>query len=377
LAGLACSDRDDDPSSTNSLAFAPDVADETGTLYEHCVRAVEHGLRFGAHELPLMGTGDWNDGMNRIGADGNGESVWLGWFLLACLRQLADLAETRRDTERATRFRDQAEKLRAAIEQHGWDGAWYRRAYFDDGTPLGSAQNDECQIDSIAQTWAVLSEAGDPDRARQALAAVWERLVRPADALVLLFAPPFDKGALQPGYIKGYVPGVRENGGQYTHAAAWAVHAAALSGDGQCAVELLELLNPIRHTATADRVALYRVEPYVVAGDVYSEPPHTGRGGWTWYTGSAAWLYRAVLEAVLGLRLRGSRLELNPCVSPAWSSFAVTLRYRTATYEITFENPGAVQRGVRTLEVDGQPQPGRTIDLADDGRGHEVRVVLG
>ncbi len=307
----------------------PEQAEKSGTLYEHCLRALEHGLRFGAHGLPLMGTGDWNDAMNRVGAGGKGESVWLGWFLIACLRRFADVAEARGDAGRAVSFRGRAETLREAIEQHAWDGAWYRRAYFDDGTPLGSAQNDECQIDSIAQTWAVLSGAGDASRARQALASLWERLVRPADGLVLLFTPPFDKGSLQPGYVKGYIPGIRENGGQYTHAAAWAVYAAARAGDGDRAAELINLMNPVRHTATPELVARYRVEPYVVAADVYSEPPHTGRGGWTWYTGSAAWLYRAVVEAVLGVRLRGNRLELEPCVSAAWSSFAITLKPRS------------------------------------------------
>jgi hypothetical protein len=324
-----------------------------------------------------MGTGDWNDGMNKVGAGGQGESVWVGWFLLTCLRQFAEVAQRRGERDRAGHYRAQAERLRVAIEEQGWDGRWYRRAYFDDGTPLGSQQNEECRIDSLVQSWAVLSGAADPERARQGMAAVDEQLVRRDDKLILLFTPPFDQGTLQPGYIKGYVPGIRENGGQYTHAAIWVVQATAQLGQGTQAVELFDLLNPIHHAAKAEDVGRYRVEPYVVAADVYSQPPHTGRGGWTWYTGSAGWLYRVGLEAILGFGLRGSRLVLNPCIARQWPGFEITYRYRSATYHITVDNPHGVECGVRSVTVDGQARPGAVVELADDGRRHEVRVVLG
>ena len=355
----------------------PEVSDVTGTVYEHCVRALEYGLRLGPHGLPLMGTGDWNDGMNQVGAGGQGESVWNGWFMLATLREFAALAEQRGDAARAAWCRERAEALRVALEEHAWDGGWYRRAYFDDGTPLGSSQNDECQIDSIAQSWAVISGAGDPERARQAMAAVEDHLVRDADQMILLFSPPFDRGSLEPGYIKGYVPGIRENGGQYTHAATWVVLATALLGRGERALELFALLNPVRHATTAEGVARYMVEPYVMAADVYGAPPHTGRGGWTWYTGSASWLYRVGLEAILGFRLRGDRLRIEPCVAPDWPRYELTYRHHSATYHIVVENAAGTGRGVRAVTVDAHAVPDGEIPLVDDGKAHAVRVELG
>jgi cyclic beta-1,2-glucan synthetase len=355
----------------------PERAQESGTLYDHCVRALEHGQRFGAHGLPLMGTGDWNDGMNKVGAGGKGETVWGAWFLFSCLARFADVAQGRGDADRAAACRQQAERLRQAIEASAWDGAWYRRAYFDDGTPLGSAQNDECQIDSIAQSWAVISGAAEATRARQAMASVAERLVRRADRLILLFTPPFDHGKLEPGYIKGYVPGIRENGGQYTHAATWTVLAAALLGQGTLAGRWFDLINPVRHGATPDGVARYRVEPYVMAGDVYGAPPHTGRGGWTWYTGSASWMFRVAVEAMLGLHRRGDRLAIEPCIPAQWDAFELTYRYRSATYHLAVENHSAVERGVRRVTLDDQPCDAHNIPLLDDGRTHEVRVILG
>jgi cyclic beta-1,2-glucan synthetase len=354
-----------------------EFAGVSGTLYDHCVRALEHGLRFGPHGLPLMGTGDWNDGMNRVGAGGRGETVWGGWLLLTCLRRFADLAEARGETARAASWREQAGRVHAAIEEHAWDGAWYRRAYFDDGKPLGSAADQECRIDSLSQSWAVLSGAAAPDRARRAMAAVDEYLVRRADRLILLFTPPFDRGPLQPGYVKGYVPGIRENGGQYTHAAAWVVQAAALLGQGTHAAELFGLLNPVRHANTPEGVARYRIEPYVVAGDVYGAPPHTGRGGWSWYTGSASWLFRAAVETILGLRLRGSRLDLAPRIPGAWPCYEITLHYRSSIYHITVENPHGAGHGVAGVLLDGAPAQGNSVHLEDDGRAHAVRVTLG
>ena len=353
----------------------PGQAEEAGTLYDHCVRSLKNGLRFGSHGLPLMGTGDWNDGMNKVGAEGKGESVWNAWFLLSCLRRFAELAEVRGDHEWAATCRAEADRLRQAVEENAWDGHWYRRAYFDDGTPLGSAQNEECQIDSIAQSWGVISGEADPARATEAMAAVVERLVKRDPGLILLFTPPFDSGPLQPGYIKGYVPGIRENGGQYTHAAAWVVQAAALLGQGDLAAELFALVNPIRHGSTPAGVEKYKVEPYVVAGDVYGGA-NAGRGGWTWYTGSASWLYRVALEAMLGLRLRGDRLALAPCVPRGWPSFEITYRYRSATYHITVVNGGSGRR-VAGVNVDGQLVEGGWVVLTDDGRRHEVRVLLG
>lgn len=354
----------------------PAIASESGTLYEHCLLTFERGMRLGAHGLPLMGTGDWNDGMNRVGAGGKGESVWDAWFLITILGRFAGLAEARGETDRAERCREQAEALRLAIETEAWDGAWYRRAYFDNGTPLGSAQNDECQIDSIAQTWAVISTAADPARAAQALAEVDERLVRAEDGLILLFTPPFDTGSLEPGYIKGYVPGIRENGGQYTHAAIWVALAAALQGRGDRAGELFGLLNPVNHALNPEAVARYKVEPYVVAADVYGLPPHTGRGGWTWYTGSAAWLYRVGLESILGFQLRGDHLEIDPCIPSHWPEFEIRYRRGSSTYRIRVLNPERVQKGVRRMTLDGQAVTG-ALPLIDDGQEHEVGVELG
>jgi cyclic beta-1,2-glucan synthetase len=315
--------------------------------------------------------------MNRVGAEGRGESVWNCWFLIAALRDFAAVAEARDDSERAASCRGRIEALRSAVEAHAWDGRWYRRAYFDDGTPLGSSANDECQIDSIAQSWATISGVADPERSRQALDSVDEKLVRQDDGLILLFTPPFDKGKLQPGYIKGYVPGVRENGGQYTHAATWVVLAAALQGRGKRAVELFDLLNPVRHATDAGSVGRYKVEPYVVAADIYGRPPHTGRGGWTWYTGSASWLFRVGLEAILGFHLRGDRLAIGPRIPGEWPGFEIAYRRGSATYRIAVENPDGVERGVRSATLDGQPTDPVAIPLVDDGREHQVTITMG
>ncbi len=357
--------------------FEPRVSQERGTIFEHCVRALDRSLAVGAHGLPLMGTGDWNDGMNRVGAAGKGESIWLGWFLHAVLTRWAALAEGR-DPERAGTWRRHARDLEVSLERDGWDGEWYRRAYFDDGTPLGSVLDDVCRIDSIAQSWSVLSGVASDDRGRRAMAATDKHLVRRGDRLVVLLTPPFDGTALEPGYVKGYPPGVRENGGQYTHAALWAVMAFAALGDGDTAAEMFAMLNPINHGSSPAGIARYRVEPYVVAADVYAEPPHVGRGGWTWYTGSAAWMYRAGLESILGLRVRGQRLVVDPCIPRAWPGFTLTFRHHSARYTIAVENPRGVSRGVASVELDGVPLDDPAgIPLAADGKTHRVRVVLG
>jgi cyclic beta-1,2-glucan synthetase len=323
-----------------------------------------------------MGTGDWNDGMSLVGAGGKGESVWLAWFLVSLLPAFADIAAQRGDSERADEYRRHATALKSAVES-AWDGEWYRRAYFDDGTPLGSKENSECQIDAIAQSWAALSGAGDPARARQAMEAVDQRLVRRDDRLVLLLTPPFDHMTPSPGYIQGYLPGVRENGGQYTHAALWNVLAFAKLGDGDRAFELFSMLNPVNHTRTSDEVQRYRAEPYVVAADVYSAPQHTGRGGWTWYTGSAGWMYRIGIEALLGISLRKGALHIDPCIPKDWPRYEVTFKSSHTPYHIVVENPEGVSRGVRLIEVDGKDCSGEDIPLSDDGVEHSVRVVLG
>ena len=358
--------------------FQPRVSETKASVFEHCARAIDRSLGVGVHGLPLMGAGDWNDGMNLVGAGGKGESVWLGWFLHSVLHAFAPLADARGECKRAETWRLHMTPLKAALEQQGWDGDWYLRAYFDDGTPLGSAKNDECKIDSIAQTWSVISGAADPGRAQRAMASLYDRLVRNRDGLILLLAPPFDRSALDPGYIKGYVPGIRENGGQYTHAATWVVLASAMLGDGDRAGEAFRMLNPINHTRSRADVQRYKVEPYVVAGDVYSQPPHVGRGGWTWYTGSAGWLYRVGLEAILGFRLHGTMLSIDPCLPRNWPNFSITFRYHSSVYQIRVENPSRVTRGVALMHIDGRLIAGRVdVSLSDDGGEHKILVVMG
>jgi cyclic beta-1,2-glucan synthetase len=354
-------------------------SDERATLFEHCARALDRSLAVGRHGLPLIGEGDWNDGLNRVGAGGQGESIWLGWFLYATIANFVAFADQRSQHDRAAFWRQHATSLRDAIEREGWDGDWYRRGYFDDGTPLGSASSSECRIDSIAQSWGVISGAAEPARVARAMAAVDENLILRDDGLALLFTPPFDQTTLDPGYIKGYPPGIRENGGQYTHAAIWSVQAFAKLGVGDKAAELLSLLNPINQARTWAAAQRYKVEPYVVCADVYSVPPHVGRGGWTWYTGSAGWMYRAGLESILGLTVERATLRLDPCVPRAWRDFEIAFRHQTTRYEVSVDNHAGVCRGIARLELDGQVLPhGSThITLVDDGGTHCVRVILG
>ena len=376
----------------------PTRSGQSASLYQHCVRAIEHGLRFGAHGLPLMGSCDWNDGMDKIGNQGRGESVWLGFFLYDVLQQFAELANTRDDAAFAEKCRDQAKTLRASIEKHGWDGQWYRRAYFDDGTPLGSHVNAECRIDAVSQSWAVLSGAGGPERCARAMQAVDAHLVHRKHGLIQLLDPPFDKAGMDPGYIRGYVPGVRENGGQYTHSAIWTVMAFAKLGRHDTAWELLDMINPVNHGRTPDQVATYKVEPYVVAADVYARPPHTGRGGWTWYTGSAGWMYRLMVETLLGLDVRGDMLRIAPRLRTGWDTYTMRYRHGSAVYLITVRRgPGAppdlndaamgaplplfeaagCMPGTTRLVLDGVVQDGGGVVMVDDGREHEVEVIVG
>jgi cyclic beta-1,2-glucan synthetase len=343
------------------------------TLYEHGCRALEQAATHGRHGLPLMGTGDWNDGMNRVGIHGKGESVWLGWFLAASLKAFAELGRERDDDERADRFDQQAEAYRAAIEAEAWDGEWYRRAYYDDGTPLGSQQNKECRLDAIAQSWAVLTGLGDPARAEQAMSAVEKHLIKEEERLILLFTPPFDQTRKDPGYIKGYLPGIRENGGQYTHAALWSIWAFAELGQSEKAEALFRLINPILRADTPEKVAHYVVEPYVISADVYGVPPHEGRGGWTWYTGSSGWMYRLGLEGILGLHRRGNSLQIRPQIPPSWPGFKAVYRFGRSAYHIQVEN---AQGDKTQVWLDGKKLPAPDIPLQDDGREHEVVICL-
>jgi cellobiose phosphorylase len=353
----------------------PSRSQEAASLYNHCVRAILRGLRFGEHGLPFIGSGDWNDGMNLVGEHGKGESVWLGFFLYEVLMQFTKVARMRGDISFAERCEREAAELRRNIEEHGWDGEWYRRAYFDDGSPLGSASNPECRIDSISQSWSVLSGAGEAVRARLAMEAVDQRLVRREHALIQLLDPPFDKSELNPGYIKGYVPGVRENGGQYTHGAIWAAMAFAALGDSERTWELLSMINPVNHARFPEGIAIYKVEPYVVAADVYALSPHTGRGGWTWYTGSAGWMYRLIVESLLGLRLEVDKLRFTPCLLADWQGFTMHYRYRETVYHIAVQRTPA-GKGETIVTVDGVEQPDMTIPLIDDHQEHAVEVRI-
>jgi cyclic beta-1,2-glucan synthetase len=332
----------------------------------------------GPHNLPLIGTGDWNDGLNRVGIEGRGESIWLGWFLCEVLNRFAELCDRRGNGELAAGYRQRAADYQQALETNTWDGKWYLRAYYDDGTPLGSAQNRECQIDSIAQSWAVLSGAGKPERAAQAMQSVSERLVRAKDQLILLLTPPFDKTSRDPGYIKGYLPGTRENGGQYTHAALWSVWAYTRLGAGDTALQLFQLLNPISHAAGPEETAQYKVEPYVVAADVYSVPPLVGRGGWTWYTGSSGWMYRLGIEAILGLHQLGQEyFMVDPCIPKDWPDFQIVYRDGETVYEIHVENPDHIQKGIKQVYLDGTLLPEKKIARQNDGQRHTIKVVMG
>jgi N,N'-diacetylchitobiose phosphorylase len=363
------------------------VPRDSGTsadVYEHCCLAIDRSLVRGVHGLPLFGTGDWNDGMNRVGREGRGESVWMGFFLCMILGDFAPLCERRGDHERAERYLRFRDQMRVSLNDGGWDGEWYRRAYYDNGEPMGSKSSDECRIDGLAQAWAVLSKAAPAERAKQSMDAVLRDLVSERDGLIRLLTPAFQDTPNDPGYIKGYVRGVRENGGQYTHAALWVVRAFAELGRRDLAAPLLAMLSPVSHTSDPEHLDVYKTEPYVIVADVYSEAPHVGRGGWTWYTGSAGWMLRVAIESVLGIKLvRGDTLRIQPCVPAGWPEFRV--RYRVpgekTVYEITVRNPGGTAGPVARATLDEQPvgvqQGTAVIPLARDGATHRIDIELG
>jgi cyclic beta-1,2-glucan synthetase len=325
----------------------------------------------------LIGTGDWNDALNQVGVGGKGESVWLAWFLCDVLERFAKICDQLGDGETAENYRSRSRDYAAAVELNAWDGAWYRRAYYDDGFPLGSLKDTECQIDAIAQSWSVLSGAGNLERSRVAMQSVLERLVLPQDRLSLLFTPAFDKTEHDPGYIKGYLPGIRENGGQYTHAAIWTAWAFAQLGEGKGAGELFDMLNPIFHSDTEEKAAEYRVEPYVMCADIYSRPPYLHRGGWTWYTGSAAWMYRLGLTELLGFKKTGNSLQIDPVIPPAWDGFEILYQFGRSSYQIKVSNPTHVARHVQQVKLDGKLLELNDIPLVDDGQEHRVEVTMG
>jgi len=356
--------------------FTPIKSQEKASIYEHCIKAIEHSLKFGEHGIPLMGSGDWNDGMNTVGNKGKGESVWLGWFLFSILQKFIPICKFKLDYELAGKYQEISKKIIKAIEENAWDGEWYKRAYFDDGTPLGSSINPECKIDSLAQTWGIISNGANYNRALIAMKSVENYLINKEAGIIMLFTPPFDKSNLNPGYIKGYVPGVRENGGQYTHAATWVIYAYALLGDGDKAVELYNMINPINHSRTQFEVSKYKVEPYVMAADVYTVEPHVGRGGWTWYTGSSSWMYKVGLEEILGFKKNGDKLIIDPCIPKSWTQYSITYKYKSSTYKIIVKNPNSKNKGVSKIIIDNNVSENNIINLNDDGKIHQVEVIM-
>ena len=355
----------------------PVVSHVSASVYEHCIRAIEISLKFGEHGIPLMGSGDWNDGMNTVGNKGKGESIWLGWFLYSTLNKFKNICLKKGDIQRAEHYEESARQISEAIDKNAWDGSWYRRAYFDNGTPLGSIENSECKIDSISQSWSVISGAGKPERIAAAMNSLENYLIDKDEGLIKLLTPPFENSELEPGYIKGYVPGVRENGGQYTHASAWAILAFALMGEGDKAWYLFEMINPINHSRTHIEYSKYKVEPYVMAADIYAVHPHTGRGGWTWYTGSAGWVYKVGLENILGFKKLGNTLKIDPCIPRKWDEFKINYKYMNTMYEITVKNPHSVNRGVAKTILDGRLLEDNIIPLTDDSKKHNVEIIMG
>jgi len=360
----------------HSVYDLPNRSAVSGTLYDHCIKAMEYGFQFGSHGLPLIGSGDWNDGMDRIGIEGRGESVWLGWFLLDTIRKFIPVMELKTDAIRLQRYKEIAATLRHNLNEQAWDGDWFRRAYFDDGTPLGSKENEECKIDAIAQSWAILSGGGDAEKSKTGLEQAGKYLIRKEEKIIQLLDPPFDHSKLNPGYIKGYVPGVRENGGQYTHAAIWMIMAYAVLREKEKMWELLNMINPINHSSDKEFMQLYKVEPYVVAADIYATPNHKGRGGWTWYTGSAGWMYQLILEYVFGLQRHADYLILNPCLPLHWETAIIRYRYKRSVYVINM-NQQSHEHDQLSVIVDELQLENNRIQLIDDGKEHNVEVMIG
>ena len=355
----------------------PKNGEKTGSVYNHCLQAIKNGFHFGVHGLPLMGTGDWNDGMNRVGSQGTGESIWLAWFLLDILKKWVSICEGMKDMEHGILFQKQYKKIKKAVEEFGWDGEWYRRAYFDNGLKLGSRENQECKIDSLAQSWAVLSEAGNMERAKQAMSAVDEYLVDRKAGIIKLLTPPFGEGELEPGYIKGYLPGIRENGGQYTHAATWVVGAFAKLGEGEKAMELFSMLNPIHHSDSKEIMDIYQTEPYCMTADVYGVDPYLGKGGWSWYTGAASWMYQVGLQQILGFQKKGDTLFIDPCIPKSWSEFTILYKYLETVYEIEVKNPEGIEKGVKRILQNETELCNKAIQLMNDKKNHQIVVFMG
>ncbi len=346
------------------------------TVYEHCIRAIDQGLKFGIHGIPLMGGGDWNDGMNLVGVNGKGESIWLGWFMYCVLHRMIPVCNKMGDGQRAEDYKTKADAIIEAIEKEAWDGSWYRRAYFDDGAPLGSIENDECKIDSLSQSWAAITGAAKNTRVEEAMDAVEKYLVDRRNGLIKLLTPPFYDSELNPGYIKGYLPGVRENGGQYTHAATWVIYAFSRLGNGERAWELFNMINPVNHARTKNESMTYKVEPYVMAADVYAVYPNEGRGGWTWYTGAAGWMYRIGMDHLLGIKKQGNSILLDPCIPQSMNEYSVRYVYESSVYNITVKNPGHKNTTVQRITMDGKTKETNRIELVDDGRTHQVEAVM-
>ncbi|MBN8550850.1 MAG: hypothetical protein J0M12_16160, partial [Deltaproteobacteria bacterium] len=355
----------------------PTISGRRGTIYEHCLIAIDKGLTSGPHGLPLMGGGDWNDGMNEVGRHAKGESIWLGWFIIDVLKRFLPIVRDRRDNYRAQLFEKNIAGIAAAIEASAWDGEWYVRAFYDDGSPLGSSRNTECRIDSIAQSWSVLSGAGSPEHQKQAMASAMKHLVRRDASIVQLLTPAFDSSPQDPGYIKGYLPGIRENGGQYTHAAAWFIIALARQGRGDEAIEMFELINPINITRNAAGLERYKGEPYVLCGDVYSNAQHMGRAGWSWYTGSSGWMYQAGLHEILGVRFVNNHVLVDPCIPSAWEGFSVKLKLGKGVVEVEVKNPKRVQRGVHSFKVNGVEAESRSVAYPAAGSTVKIDIIMG
>jgi cyclic beta-1,2-glucan synthetase len=352
----------------------PAISNQSQSLYEHCRLSIQHGLHFGSHGLPLIGSGDWNDGMDKVGNEGRGESVWLAFFLYDVLIRFQEVAHSRKDLEFAEKLQKESIQLKKNIELNAWDGSWYLRAFFDDGTPLGSSKNAECKIDSIPQSWSIISGAGNTSHSRTAMQSAYDHLVKKEISVIQLFDPPFDHAVPNPGYIKGYLPGVRENGGQYTHAAIWLIMASAALEDKQRTYDLIQLVNPLNHGSTAAGIKKYKTEPYVIAADVYAVENHEGMGGWTWYTGSAGWMYQLLAESFFGLSRTGNRLTIKPCVPDSWNSFKIKYKFVDTEYHLYFDRNTASEE--LTISFDGVSQNSNDVLLLNDQTVHDIKISL-